>query len=78
MFQLVRSRHSRSAEFLNVLNDLVIPSMDIFFPVGLGIFQDNNAKIHRALVVKDWSMRTHEWQGAQGVFFTHELATTVS
>ena len=64
MLQLVRSRHCKSAAFLNVLNDQVIPSMDFFFPDGFGIFQDNNAKIHQALVVKEWSMRTHEYQGA--------------
>ena len=28
--------------------------MDFFFPGGSGIFQDNNAKIHRALVVSMW------------------------
>ena len=44
------SRHCKSAEFLNVLNDQVIPSNCFFFPDGLGIFQDNNTKIHRALV----------------------------
>ena len=49
-----------------------------FFPDGSGIFQDDNAKIQRALVVKEWSMRTHECQGAWGVIFTHELATTES
>ena len=65
-----------SQQFLNVLNDQIIPSIDFFFPDGSGIFQDNNAEIHRALVVKEWSMRTHERQ-AQGVIFTHELATTV-
>ena len=53
-----------STEFLNVLNDQVIPSMDLFFPNGSGIFQDDKAKIHRALVVKEWRMRTHECQGA--------------
>ena len=49
-----------------------------FFPDGSGIFQEYNAKIHQALVLKEWSMRTHECQGAQGVIFTHELATTES
>ena len=55
---------SKSAEFLNVLNDQVIPSVDVFFPDGSGIFQDDNAKILWALVVKEWSVRTHERQGA--------------
>ena len=65
-------------DFLNVLNDQVIPSMDFFFPGGSGIFQDDNAKIHPGLVAKEWSMRTHEGQGARGVVFTHEMATTES
>ena len=76
LLQLFRS--AKSAEFLNVLNDQVISSMDFFFPDGSGIFQDDNAKIHRALVVKEWSMRTHECHAARGVIFTHELATTGS
>ena len=38
--------------------------------------QDDNGKTHWALVVKEWSMNTHECQGAWGVIFTYELATT--
>ena len=57
---------------LNALNDQVIPSMDVFFPDGSGLFQDDNAKIRQALVVKEWSMRTHECQGARGAIFTHQ------
>ena len=52
--------------------------INFFFPDCSGIFQDNNAKIHWALVVKKWSMRTHECQGAWGVIFAHECAKTES
>ena len=55
---MVRSRHSKSADFLNGLNDQVIPSMDIFIPDGSGVFQDDNAKIPQVLVVNEWSMRS--------------------
>ena len=78
LLQLVISRHCKSAEFLNVLNDQVIPLMDFFFPGRAGIFQDDNAKIDQALVVKEWEREDTLCQGARGVIFTHELAITES
>ena len=49
---MVSSKHSKSAEFLNVLNDHVIPPMGFFFPDGSGIVQDDKAEIHQALVIR--------------------------
>ena len=76
LLKCVRSRHSKSAEFLNVPNVQVIQSMDFVFPDGLGIFQDDNAKIHRALERVEYedtwvsgSTRTHfhTWIGRHRV-----------
>ena len=73
---------STASQFLNILNDQVIPSMYFFFPDGSGIFQDDNAKINLALVVKEWSTGTNVCQGAWGVIFTqwigHHLVLTLT
>ena len=53
------SNRMKSWEYLNILGDYVLPSMDCYFPDGSGIFLDNNARIHRPRVVQDWC-RDHE------------------
>ena len=41
-------------DYLDILDDSLRPSMDCYFPNGEGIFQDDNARIHRARNVLDW------------------------
>ncbi|GBN71531.1 hypothetical protein AVEN_219220-1 [Araneus ventricosus] len=39
-----------------MLHDQVIPSIEFFFPYGTGIFQDDNTKTDRALIIQNWFM----------------------
>lgn len=48
------SQRMRSAVYLNTLNGQVIDSMDFYSLDGMGIFQDDNARICWAQVVKEW------------------------
>lgn len=42
----------RSVDDLNMLSDQIFPSVDLFFPDGMGIFQNDNARIYWAQTVK--------------------------
>lgn len=43
-----------SEDYLKILRSQVLPFMNLHFPSGCGIFQDDNAPIHRSKAVKQW------------------------
>ena len=51
------ARHDRinSKDYLNILGDHVHPTAQALFSDGDGIFEDDNAHIHTAHVVKNWN-----------------------
>lgn len=58
----------RSADYLNILNDQVFPTMD--FPSLMAwacIFQDDNARNERAQIVKSMRQNFHKWIGQHRV-----------
>ena len=52
------SLHGRinSRDYLGILGDQVHPMVQALFPEGDAIFQDDNAPIHTARIVKEWHM----------------------
>lgn len=50
------SLHGRinSQDYLGILADQVHPMVSVLFPEGNAVFQDDNAPIHTAKVVKEW------------------------
>lgn len=48
-----RAQSKRSADYLN-MNDQVFPSSGFFFLDDTDIFQDNEARMHQAHILKEW------------------------
>ncbi|GBM81188.1 hypothetical protein AVEN_197330-1 [Araneus ventricosus] len=44
----------KAANYLNIIADQLHPYMAFVFPIGNGIFQQNNALCHKARIVLDW------------------------
>lgn len=44
----------RSANDLRRMSDQVLPSIKVFLPDDTGIFQEDNAAIPQAQIVKEW------------------------
>ena len=43
-----------SQDYLGILGNQLLPMVQGLFPEGIAIFQDDNAPIHTARIVKEW------------------------
>ena len=73
MFSKVMSPKWRSADYLNILNDQVFPSI-FFFPDGSGIFQDDIATIYQAQTVKKKKKKVVQGFRVHETSFSHMVS----